>query len=243
MAKSEPEFETLGEKLTTLETPQRSKTPLILALSLAIGLLSAFIFGNPMLGFGAFVFCAAVLFAIAPKGHDHRHLLTRFDQQGFMSGLKLSQKTVVFDGSNIYHFGLDHEIGAMPLGALVSALRSEGYRIVCFFDANIYFTLLKNGAFKKAKGRFSIRIIEHIFELKANEIYIVPKGEQADSFIVETLFHLPISFAVTNDRYRDYEAKYSFLASDNQWRKGVRVQGRQLKLYQHKFKNPLIMVE
>ncbi|MCF6305314.1 MAG: hypothetical protein L3J33_08085, partial [Rhodobacteraceae bacterium] len=76
---------------------------------------------------------------------------------------------------------------------------------------NIYFTLRDNGAFEQGKGRFSIALLEQIFGLTDNEIYVVPKGRQADDFIVESLSHLPVSFAVTNDRFRDFEARYDFL--------------------------------
>jgi len=241
MAKSKKAFLTLGEKLSSREAPRQSKTQIILSLSLVIGLLGAFATSNPFIGMGTALLCAAILSLLKRNLRGPEHFLVRFDRQGIISELKLSQKTVVFDGSNIYHFGLDHKIDALPLGALVSALRSEGYRIVCFFDANIYFTLRENGAFKRGNSRFSIRIIQKIFELEENEIYVVPKGVQADKFIVETLSHLPISFAVTNDRFRDYEDVYPFLTEDNQWRKGVKIQGRQLKLFQHKFRIPLMV--
>jgi len=241
MAKPDQKIATLGEKLSSLEPPQRSKIPVILLLSVAIGLLAAFVANSPMIGLGGFSLCAAILALLAASIRNQQHLLIRFDRHGFMSGLKLSQKTAVFDGSNIYHFGLANKIGAVPLGALVSALRSEGYRIVCFFDANIYFTLRENHAFQKDGRRFSIRILQNVFELNPDEIYIVPTSYQADGFVIESLAHLPISFAVTNDRFRDYEKEYGFLAADNQWRKGVKIQGRQLNLYQHKFKNPLVV--
>ena len=243
MAKPDQKIATLGEKLSSLEPPHCSKMPFILLLSVAIGLLSAFAANNPIIGFAAFFLCAAILALLAARIRSRQHLLIRFDRHGFMSGLKLSKKTAVFDGSNIYHFGLDNKIGPVPLGALVSALRSEGYRIVCFFDANIYHTLHENRAFQKDSQGFSIRILQNIFELKPDEIYIVPTGYQADGFVIESLAHLPISFAVTNDRFRDYEKAYEFLAADNQWRKGVEIQGRQLNLYQHKFKNPLVVKE
>jgi hypothetical protein len=101
--------------------------------------------------------------------------------------------------------------------------------------------LRDNHAFQKDGRRFSIRLLQNIFELNPDEIYIAPKGVRADDFVVESLSHLPISFAVTNDRYRDYEKNYAVLTADNQWRKGVKIQGKQLKLYQHKFKYPLNM--
>jgi hypothetical protein len=241
MANADQSFDTLGEKLASLQAAKTSKKRLIVSLSLAIGFLAGFAMNNILIGVGAFALCAVILSILAYASNRHDHFLIRFDQQHFISNLKLSQKTAIFDGNNIYHFGLDKKIGRLPLGALVSALRSEGYRIVCFFDANIYFTLRDNGAFKRQNKRFSIRILQEVFDLREHEIYIVPKGVQADKFIVESLSHLPKSFAVTNDRFRDYEKEYEFLTKDNQWRKGVRLQKRELRLYQHKFKFPLIV--
>lgn len=153
-----------------------------------------------------------------------------------MKSLKLKDKTALFDGSNIYHFGLEHGRGAKPLAALVQGLRNDGYRIVCFFDANIYFTLQENGAFQKTGQRFSVRILQTVFGLKGHEVYVVPRRIQADRFIVESLSHLPVSFAVTNDRFRDYGAEYGFLTKDRGWRKGVCVKNGRVALDQYTFK-------
>ena len=156
-----------------------------------------------------------------------------------MHRLRLDAKTALFDGSNIYHLGLKQNVGALPLHALADRLREEGYRIVCFFDANIYFTLRDNGDLPDQRGSFHPRMLYETFGLSASETYVVPKGVQADRFIVETLSHLPISFAVTNDRFRDYKAQYSLLQESNDWRKGARLKGGTIQLYQHRFKPPL----
>ena len=233
---------TLGEKLKppTLDAPFRFR--LIATLTILAGLGAWALTENAQFGVGVATisFLIPLFSHLANRGGTQKpNFLIRNDKQWFMASLKLTDKTAIFDGSNIYHFGIDNKIGALPLGALVSALRSEGYRIVCFFDANIYFTLRDNHAFKHDGRRFSINILQNVFDLKPDEIYVVPKGIQADKFVLESISHLPISFAVTNDRFRDYEKAYGFLAADNQWRKGVKIQGRQLKLYQHKFKYPL----
>jgi hypothetical protein len=65
------------------------------------------------------------------------HSLLINDHHGFMRDLRLDAKTAIFDGSNIYHFGHDNGLDAQPLGMIAHQLRTEGYRIVCFFDANI----------------------------------------------------------------------------------------------------------
>ncbi|KPU84901.1 hypothetical protein JI58_00880 [Marinosulfonomonas sp. PRT-SC04] len=122
---------------------------------------------------------------------------------------------------------------------MVQGLRNDGYRIVCFFDANIYFTLLKNGAFQKTRQRFSVRILQAVFGLEASEIYVVPRAIQADRFIVESLSQLPVSFAVTNDRFRDYGAQYGFLRADADWRKGVEIKDGSVILKHYSLKASL----
>jgi hypothetical protein len=165
------------------------------------------------------------------------HSLLANDKQGFMKNMRLDAKTAVFDGSNVYHFGNDHGLDAQPLGMLAHRLRDEGYRIVCFFDANIYHRLHEHGAFPKSTNH-SVKVLNDIFGLAPNEIYIVPSGVQADVYILNTLKHLPISFAVTNDQFRDYAAKYPDVMK-GQWRKGVNIQKGEIRLSQHKLKVPI----
>lgn len=160
---------------------------------------------------------------------NNQHFLLKDDRQGFMSGLRLDEKTAVMDGSNIYHFGHAHGLDAQPLGEVAYMLRSQGYRIVCFFDANIFYTLAEHGAFGSDK-RHSVAILESIFGLTEDEIYVVSSGIQADKYILECLKYMPISFAVTNDRFRDYERQYPTVMVDNRWRKGVKVSGGEIKL-------------
>lgn len=161
-----------------------------------------------------------------------RHFLLANDRQGFMHSLRLDKKTAVFDGSNIYHLGHDTKLDAQPLGEIVHLLRSQGYRIICFFDANIFHTLSEHGAFHRDK-RHSLTMLEHIFGLKEDEIYVVPSGVQADKCILECLKYLPISFAVTNDKFRDYATQYPTVMKDNLWRKGVVVSGNEVRLLHH----------
>ena len=166
------------------------------------------------------------------------HYLLANDRQGFMCDLRLDAKTAIFDGSNIYHFGHDNGLDAQPLGEIVHQLRTQGYRIVSFFDANIFHTLNEHGAFPSDQ-RHSLAMLEDIFELRTDEIYVVPSGVQADKYILESLKHLPISFVVTNDRFRDYAKKYPTVIKGNQWRKGVVISKNEIKLLQHRLQNPI----
>lgn len=166
------------------------------------------------------------------------HPLLAYDHQGFMRNLRLDQKTVIFDGSNIYHFGHANGVDAQPLGMVADQLRAEGYRVVCFFDANIYHRLEEHGAFGREQLH-SLFLLEEIFGLAKHEIYVVPSRVQADKFVLDSLKHLPISFAVSNDQFRDYAKKYASVMKGDQWRKGLAISGNEIKLFKHKFKQPV----
>lgn len=185
--------------------------------------------------FASILFLAVVVFwwFVFGRPQDRKpHFLLANDRQGFVRGLRLDEKAAVFDGSNIYHLGHDNKMDAQPLGQIVDLLRSEGYRIICFFDANIFYTLCEHGAFP-SEQLHSLAMLEDIFGLKADEIYVVPSGVQADRYILECLKYMPISFAVTNDRYRDYQSQYPTVMKDNLWRKGVVISGNDVKLLHH----------
>lgn len=162
-------------------------------------------------------------------GRIKQHVLLKNDRQGFMHRLRLDEKTAVFDGSNIYHFGHDNGLDAQPLGEIAHRLRTQGYRIVCFFDANIFHRLGEHGAFPRGE-RHSWAMLEDIFGLNGDEIYVVPSGVQADRYILECLENMPISFAVTNDRFRDYADQYPDVMKDNLWRKGVVISDGEIRL-------------
>ena len=249
---------TLGEKLAleprkqTIKPPQKPKKPTIGLFriflgSFCLGILVWLATGFLVVGVVAMILAGLLLFTkrsrntspSSPTTKLSPYLLLHHDQQKFMKDLRLDQKTAVFDGNNIYHFGLDNSMGPTALWSLVNSLRSEGYRIVCFFDANIYFTLRKNSEIKNRRERFSVSILKEVFDLHPQEIYVVPKGKQADSFIIETLLLLPISFVVTNDRFRDSAIMHTYLSKDTGWRKGVEIKNSQLHLFQHKFKRAL----
>jgi hypothetical protein len=82
-------------------------------------------------------------------------------------------------------------------------------------------------------------MLEDIFGLMADEIYVVPSGVQADKYVLESLKNLPISFVVTNDQFRDYAKKYPTVMKDNQWRKGVVISDNEVRLLQHRLQDPI----
>lgn len=230
---------TLGEKIIPRSNMPRMSLMRIILGAYSLGLLTWLASGIPIVGIATTALCSFVLLRFRRAKHSNQTMLLAGDQQGFMKKLRLADKTALFDGNNIFHFGLDNGIGATALWALANSLRSEGYRIVCFFDANIFFTLRENDELQNQQGRFSVNMLKEIFGLQPNEIYVVPSGQQADVYIIETLSLLPVSFAVTNDRFRDYEDTHAVLRKDNQWRKGVVVKGGELRLFQHKFERRL----
>ena len=170
--------------------------------------------------------------------HIKTHSLLANDRQGFMHDLRLDAKTAIFDGSNIYHFGHEKGLEAQLLGAIAHELRAEGFRIVCFFDANIFYLLSEHGAFPNDR-KHSLVMLQDIFGLGADEIYVVPSGVQADEYVLDSLKHLPISFAVTNDRFRDYAKKYPTVMKGNRWRKGVEISESEIKLLGYQFRSPI----
>ncbi len=172
------------------------------------------------------------------KRRSAPHFLLVGDQQGFMASLRLQDKTAVIDGSNIYHFGHSNDADAQVLGGVVAQLRDEGYRVVCFFDANIYHTLSEHGAFS-ARTRHTPSLLTDIFGLGSHEIYVVPSGVQADKYVLTCLRHMPISFAVTNDKFRDYAKQFGAVMKGDEWRKGVMISKNEVKLFKHKFKTPV----
>jgi len=184
----------------------------------------------------ALIIIRAVALLTAPRGTAH-FLLTG-DDAGFMAALRLDQKTTVLDGSNLYHFGVDNDLSGHVIGRTTAQLRREGYRVVCFFDANIFYRLMEFGDFDGHK-RHDRAVLLRLFDLNTDEVYVVPSGEQADRYILSTLKHLPMSFAISNDRFRDYGQQYASVMKGDQWRKGVRIDGNELKLNGFRFATPV----
>ena len=86
----------------------------------------------------------------------------------------MSTKTVIIDGSNIYHLGHKYGMPTHPLGLIANQLREEAYRIVCFFDANIFHTLVERGIFPSDQSH-TYTLLSSIFGLNENEILCSPQ--------------------------------------------------------------------
>lgn len=200
---------------------------------------------NALLIAGVGATLAALVFALwssrlSEEPAQEPHFLLANDRQGFMADLLLDTKTAVFDGSNIYHFGQQNGLDVQPIGLLAAQLRAENCRVVCFFDANIYYTLCEHGVTTK-RARHEPAVLEEVFGLQSHEIYVVPSGVQADRFVLTTLRHLPQAFAVTNDKFRDYAKQYAQVMKGDQWRKGVMISKNEIKMHKHRFKTPVYL--
>ncbi|MEJ6709763.1 MAG: hypothetical protein QNK92_13380 [Amylibacter sp.] len=57
--------------------------------------------------------------------------------------------------------------------------------------------------------------------------------------MLDSLKHLLVSFAVTNDQFLDYAKTYAKVMKGDQWRKGLTISGNEIKLFKHKFQRPV----
>ncbi len=240
---------TLGDVLSAPEKPPRESwagrlLPVLPATCLAVLPLgvSLGVIGAERAAIWALV-CLVVLgflsqWAAMGRRGAATHFLIKGDRQGIMTGLRLDRKTAVIDGSNIYHFGAQQGAGPTVLRLLVQRLRHEGFRVVCFFDANIFFTMQEAGDLAKG-ARHQLAVLTQLFGLSGEEVYVVPSGVQADTYVLSTIEHLPTSFAVTNDRFRDHAKAYGHVMAEAGWRKGVVIRDGEVQLTQYKFNSPI----
>ncbi|MBL9047250.1 MAG: hypothetical protein JNK34_08065 [Tabrizicola sp.] len=129
---------------------------------------------------------AAVLFAV---------FLILWTRRRSARGAKASDESwVLVDGSNVMHW-LDRTPSLDPVKAVVAQLAAQGHVAGVVFDANAGWKLmgryLHDGDFARLLG------------LESRQVLVVPKGTQADPFLLETAKEFGARI-VTNDRYRDW---------------------------------------
>ena len=101
---------------------------------------------------------------------------------------------MVIDGSNVMYWQ-DNVPSLSPVIQVLTRLTSQGYAPCIIFDAN---------AGHKLVGRYCHHdAFARMLGLPANQVMVVPKGTQADAFILAAARDLG-SRIVTNDRYRDW---------------------------------------
>jgi hypothetical protein len=98
-----------------------------------------------------------------------------------------------------------------------------------------------NSVFSRVINRIRIPCSVLFLDSMRMKFYVVPGGVQADQYILDSLKFLPVSFAITNDRFRDYADRYPSVMADNQWRKGVVFSNGEIHLHQHKFQKPVLL--
>ena len=93
----------------------------------------------------------------------------------------------------------------------------QGFRPGVVFDANVGY---------KLTGQFlGERELARLLSLPRDQILVVPKGSQADPFLLETARDLKARI-VTNDRYRDWTDRFPDVAQPDKLIRGEIRDGR-----------------
>jgi hypothetical protein len=107
-------------------------------------------------------------------------------------------QAILVDGSNVMHWQ-DNTPSLDPLQQVVRELSLLGLKPGVVFDANVGY---------KLEGRFlGERELAIRLGIPAAQIMVVPKGTQADPYLLDTARELQARI-VTNDRFRDWVTDY-----------------------------------
>jgi len=112
------------------------------------------------------------------------------------------EQPILIDGSNVIHWQ-DNTPQLEPLLQVVRNLSARGLKVGVVFDANVGY---------KLTGKFlGERDLSRLLALPRSQIFVVPKGTQADPYLLDTARHLKAQI-VTNDRFRDWAEVYPEVA-------------------------------
>jgi hypothetical protein len=140
--------------------------------------------------FGPLALMAAVLVAV--------FLLLLWRRPGRSRPGQRPENWILVDGSNVMHWQ-DNTPQLAPIQRVVAHLVALGYAPGVVFDANAGWKLmgryLHDGDFARLLG------------LERRQVLVVPKGTQADPFLLETAKDFDARI-VTNDRYRDWAERF-----------------------------------
>lgn len=126
------------------------------------------------------------------------------------------RQIILVDGSNVIYW-LDNSPQFAPLKQVVHDLSLRGFKPGVVFDANIGY---------KLTGKFmGEREMSRMLSLPRDQILVVPKGTQADPYLLETARGLKARI-VTNDRYRDWAERYPDVARPENLVRGEMRDGR-----------------
>jgi Zc3h12a-like Ribonuclease NYN domain len=123
---------------------------------------------------------------------------------------------VLVDGSNVMHWK-DKTPQIDTVRAVVRELQARGLNPAVVFDAN---------AGWKLQGRYQgDREFAKILGLPLGQVYVVPKGEQADPYLLATARDLGAR-VVSNDRFRDWAGQAPEVATSGFLIRGGERDGR-----------------
>lgn len=106
----------------------------------------------------------------------------------------VAQSWILVDGSNVMHWQ-DNAPSLEPVKAVVRQLVEGGHVPKVIFDANAGWKLF---------GRYlHDHDLAYLLGLKSLQVQVVPKGTQADPFLLKSARELGAQI-VTNDRFRDW---------------------------------------
>ena len=126
------------------------------------------------------------------------------------------RQTVLIDGSNVIYW-LDNTPQLAPLLQVVHDVSRRGLKPGVVFDANVGY---------KLTGKFmGERDLSRLLSLPTDQILVVPKGTQADPFLLETARDLKARI-VTNDRFRDWTDRYPDVAKPERLVTGTMLGGQ-----------------
>lgn len=125
-------------------------------------------------------------------------LVLWFRRRRAMAASAKDEAWILVDGSNVMHWQ-DNTPSLAPLATVVARLEFLGYVPGIVFDAN---------AGWKLQGRYlHDAALAGLLGLEPRQVLVVPKGNQADPFLLETARDFGARI-VTNDRFRDWADRH-----------------------------------
>ena len=119
-----------------------------------------------------------------------------------------SSRNIVIDGLNvIYGAGSNNAPNLLNLFALIRELQQLNYKFKCYFDPGTFYTLKR----KDKDQAYAYRRLVCDFPQYFTE---VPPCQKADDYILDYA-HSHGTSIISNDRYRDFEIKYSWIKTDS----------------------------
>lgn len=104
------------------------------------------------------------------------------------------ERWILIDGSNVMHWK-DDRPDILPVQSAVRELTRRGFTPGVVFDAN--------AGYKLRSRYLSERDFSRLLDLPESQIFVVPKGTQADPYLLDAAQEFGAR-VVTRDRFRDW---------------------------------------